>query len=54
MTYGPNKLKFGLAITFRRNGEPDDRRIAVDGVEAVFIALGVITLLDDLRAGVAD
>jgi hypothetical protein len=40
-----------VAVVFHRPGEPDDRRIAVNGEEAVFLAMRLIGVLDELKPG---
>jgi hypothetical protein len=41
----------GLAVTFHRDSEADDRRIAVTGTAAVVLAMRMLAVRDDLRAG---
>jgi hypothetical protein len=40
-----------LRITFSREGEDDEQRVADDGVKAVTIAMRMLALRDELRPG---
>jgi hypothetical protein len=41
----------GLLVTFSREGEDDDQRIADDGATAVSLAMRMLALRDELRPG---
>jgi hypothetical protein len=40
-----------LAVVFHRQGEPDDRRVAVDGSDAVYVAMRVLAEQHELLIG---
>jgi hypothetical protein len=41
----------GLLVTFSREGEDDDQRVADDGATAVSLAMRMLALRDELRPG---
>ncbi len=40
-----------LRITFSRQGEDDEQRVAADGLKAVTIAMRMLALRDELQVG---
>jgi hypothetical protein len=48
---GRTKPDAAVAVVFHRAGEPDDRRVAVNGEEAIFLLMRIVGALDELQPG---
>jgi hypothetical protein len=40
-----------LLVTFSREGEEDDQRVAADGIKAVTLAMRMLAVRDELQPG---